>query len=140
MGVRNKYCSVCQKSEINKTDTPVHKCFKNWSGTSTSMEADIIVEGFTQSISMHNVIYDKIIGDGDSSVMKKLTLTKPYGADVFIQKIECINHLLRNYCNRIVDISTRRKSSSGKVVPGLLRKLLKDRRLKLRYAYFRTIK
>lgn len=96
------------------------------------MEADIIVEGFRQSMSMHNIIFNKLIGDGDSSVMKKLSLAKPYGPDIFIKKIECVNHILRIYCNRIVDISTRRKSTSGIVVPGVLRKIVKDRRLKLR--------
>lgn len=132
MGIRNKFCSVCQKAESDKKDVSVHKCFKNWEGTSTSMEPDIIVEGFHQSMPIHNVIYNKLISDGDSSVMKKLLLAKPYGPDVFIKKIECLNHILRNYCNRILDKSTRRKSTSGTVVPGVLRKILKDRRLKLR--------
>jgi len=45
------------------------------------------------------------------------------------------NHILRNYLNRIVDIATHRKSSSGTVVPGFLWKVLKDKRLKLRYVY-----
>jgi len=129
MGIRNKFCAVCKKSESTKQEVSVHKCFKNWNGTSTSMEADIIVEGFRQSMSMHNVIFNKLIGDGDSSVMKKLSLVKPYGPDMFIKKIECVNHILRNYCNRIVDMSTRRKSTSGMVVPGVLRKILKDRLL-----------
>ena len=62
-------------------------CFKNWDGTSTAMEADIIVEGFRQSIPMHNIIYNKLIGDGDSSVTKKLFLAKPYGRDIFVKKI-----------------------------------------------------
>lgn len=132
MGIRNKFCAVCQRAESNEKDVSNHKCFKNWEGTSTSMEADIIVEGFRQSISMHNVIYNKLIGDGDSSVMKKLFLAKPYGSDVHIKKIECMNHILRNYCNRIVDISSHRKSTSGLVAPGVLRKILKERRLKLR--------
>lgn len=132
MGIRNKFCAVCQRAESTEKEVSVHKCFKNWEGTSTSMEADIIVEGFRQSMSMHNVIFNKLIGDGDSSVMKKLSLAKPYGPDIFIKKIECVNHILRNYCNRIVDMSTRRKSTSGIVVPGVLRKVLKDRRLKLR--------
>lgn len=76
---------------------------------------------------MRYIIYDKIIGDGDPSVMKKLTLAKSYGPDVLIKKIECSNHLLRNYCSRIIDISTRIKSSSGSVVPGILRKILKNK-------------
>jgi len=135
MGVRNKYCSICDKAKLNKNTASAHLCFKNWDGTSTAMEADIIVEGFRQSIPMHNIIYNKLIGDGDSSVTKKLFLAKPYGRDVFIKKIECMNHILRNYLNRIVDIATHRKSSSGTVVPGFLRKVLKDKRLKLRYAF-----
>lgn len=132
MGIRNKLCTVCQNAESRGKKASRHECFKNWDGSSTSMESDIILDGFRQSLSMHNVIYDKLIGDGDSSVMKKLTLSKPYGPDFYVKKIECINHILRNYCNRILDISTRRKCSSGTVVPGFLRKTLKDRRLKLR--------
>lgn len=116
---------------INK-DPPNHVCYKNWNNTSTSMESDIIVEGFRQSIPMHNIIYHKLIGDGDSSVLKKIILSKPYGFDTEVKKIECTNHILRNYLNRIVDIASRRKSSSGVVVPGELRKILKERRLKLR--------
>lgn len=132
MGVRNKHCSVCQKSE-NTKESPPHQCFKNWNGTSTAMESDIIVEGFRQSVTMHKLIYNKLIGDGDSSVLKKLTLAKPYADyDIDVKKIECTNHILRNYCNKIVDISARRKSSSGTVVPGFLRQALKDKRLKLR--------
>lgn len=116
---------------INK-DPPNHICYKNWNSTSTSMESDIIVEGFRQSVPMHNIIYHKLTGDGDSSVLKKIILSKPYGLDTEVKKIECTNHILRNYINRIVDIASRRKSSSGIVVPGELRKMLKERRLKLR--------
>jgi len=58
MGIRNKFCAVCQKAESNEKEVSVHKCFKNWEGTSTSMEADIIVEGFRQSMSMHNLIFN----------------------------------------------------------------------------------
>jgi len=43
------------------------------------MESDIIVEGFRQSMAMHNLIYHKLIGDGDSSVLKKIILANPYG-------------------------------------------------------------
>jgi hypothetical protein len=96
------------------------------------MEADIIVEGFRQSIPMHNIIYHKLIGDGDFSVFKKIMLAKPYGNNLDLKKIECINHILRNYLNRLVDIATKRKSSNGSVVPGLLRKNLKEKRLKLK--------
>lgn len=103
LGIRNKYCTVCARAKNIEPETPPHKCFKNWSGTSTAMESDIIVEGFKISISAHNLKYTKMIGDGDSSVHKKLLLQKPYGNDL-VQKIECKNHLLRNFSNKLREL------------------------------------
>lgn len=48
MWVRNKYCSIYDKAKLNGNTASAHVCFKNWDGTSTKMEADIIVEGFRQ--------------------------------------------------------------------------------------------
>jgi len=96
------------------------------------MESDIILEGFRQSINMHNLIYNKLIGDGDSSVTKKLSIDQPYGPNCLIKKIECKNHILRNYLRKISDMAAKRQSSSGKVVPGFLRNLLKDNKLRIR--------
>ena len=124
---------MCNKAEFLSKEPNPHKCFKNWSGTSTSMEADIIVEGFSQSLNMHGLIYDKLIGDGDSSVLKKLLIANPYGPNHRIKKIECSNHILRNYCNRLRDISTRRKNDAGCTIPGYHRKLVKQNILRLRY-------
>ena len=46
IGVRNKYCSLCAISTRNNVTAPPHQCYHNWSGSSCSMEADIILEGF----------------------------------------------------------------------------------------------
>lgn len=62
------------------------------------------MDGFRQSIEMHNLIYNIIVGDGGSSPIKKIQLAKPYGKDIIIQKIECTNHILRNYSVRLRDI------------------------------------
>lgn len=132
LGIRNKYCSVCVKAEATSSEPPTHKCYKNWEGTSTAMESDIILEGFRQSINMHNIIYHKLIGDGDSSVTKKLSISQPYGPKCLIKKIECKNHILRNYLSKLNDIAAKRKSSNGKVVPGYLRTILKDNNLRIR--------
>uniref|UniRef100_A0A2S2PQZ9 Uncharacterized protein n=1 Tax=Schizaphis graminum TaxID=13262 RepID=A0A2S2PQZ9_SCHGA len=104
------------------------------------MESSIIVEGFKESIPMHNLIYDKLIGDGDSSVMKNLNLTKPYGPDLNVKKIECTNHLLRNYINRLRETASRRKCTNGNIVPGVQRTFLKNNLLRLRYAVTEAIK
>lgn len=59
------------------------------------MESDIIVSGFKMSIEMHGIKYLKMIGDGNSSVYKKVCQLKPYGNQC-VEKVECRNHLLRN--------------------------------------------
>jgi len=41
IGVQNKFCSVCAQGNNNK-----HECFRNCIGLSSSMESDIILEGF----------------------------------------------------------------------------------------------
>lgn len=69
------------------------------------MESDIIVEGFRQSVQMHNLKYAYLVRDGDSSVSRKLHQNRPY-ADKIVQKIECRNHLLfRNFCNKLKELT-----------------------------------
>lgn len=41
------------------------------------------------------------LGDGDSSVTKRLNDRMPYGPNFPIRKIECCNHLLRNYATKL---------------------------------------
>jgi len=72
--------------------------------------------------------------------MKRLRLEKPYGTNVIIKKVECTNHLLRNYINRLRDISGKRKNNKGDVIPGFYRKVVHDRLLRLRYAVTEAIK
>lgn len=73
------------------------------------MESEIIVEGFRRSMKMHGLVYKQILGDGDSSVYRKVLESCPYGPTVFIEKIECKNHVLRNYGSKLRDICTNRK-------------------------------
>ena len=100
IGVRNKYCSVCAINNRRGTPIPDHKCFRNWSGSSCSMEADIILEGFQQSERMHGVQYRWLIGDGDSSVYHAVVSGVPsYGIN--IKNVECTNHAVKRYRNRL---------------------------------------
>ena len=100
IGVRNKYCSICAVSNGKGIPAPEHKCYRNWSGSSSSMEADIILQGFLLSESMHGVRYRWMIGDGDSSVYNSVvTGCLNYGKDVI--KVECANHAVKCYRNRL---------------------------------------
>lgn len=100
--VKNKYCLVCARAEKKGQTCIDHTCFKNYSGASSSMESDIIVEGFQSSLSMYGVIYGRLIADGDSATYCKILKTNPYAHhNVTVEKIECRNHILRNLCKKL---------------------------------------
>lgn len=61
-------------------------------------------EDFKQSIPMLNIIYNRLIGNRDSTVTKKLFMSKLYKPDCLVKKIEC-----KNYMNRISDICKKKK-------------------------------
>nr|XP_022903354.1 uncharacterized protein LOC111415749 isoform X2 [Onthophagus taurus] len=133
LGIRNKFCIICERATALNIEAKSHACYKNFNGPSTGMEASIIAEGFKKSMEMHGAKYNKLVGDGDSSVYRKLLDVRPYG-DQLVQKIECSNHLLRNYCIRLKEISGRKFSSRGTFVPVQLRKLLENNIRRLRTA------
>ncbi|XP_063236795.1 uncharacterized protein LOC134539039 [Bacillus rossius redtenbacheri] len=137
---RNSYCCICARSSTKNEPSHEHICYKNWLKTPTAMEADIIVEGFKNSMSMHNLKYGYIIGDGDSSVMAQLTKAQPYGPEFTITKIECSNHILRNYLRRIRDISTKTKNPVWQVPLSARRAITVDRQLRLRSAVTSAMK
>jgi len=62
VGIRNRYCCVCELANNKNIKVPIHKCFLNWNKASTAMEADGIMEGFLNSMSMHGLKYNKLIG------------------------------------------------------------------------------
>ncbi|KAJ1520495.1 hypothetical protein ONE63_003621 [Megalurothrips usitatus] len=93
----NKVCAVCAWAAKAGRAPRRHTCAKNYSGPSTGMEAAIIAEGFKCSMEMHGLRFDKLVGDGDSSVTSRLLQIKPYGALYLVEKVECKNHLLRNF-------------------------------------------
>ncbi|EZA52499.1 hypothetical protein X777_08632 [Ooceraea biroi] len=104
VGIRNKYCALCDMAEHRGLKARKHKCYKNFdhNASSTKMESDAIVESFQSSLKMHGVIYKILIADGDSSVYNSIRHNAPYREmNVVVQKIECTNHLLRNLCKKL---------------------------------------
>lgn len=126
MSVRNKFCFVCARS-TNGKEIPEHACYKNWSGSSSSMESNIVLEGFQKSEALYNLKYNKMIADGDSSCYKKILEARPY-ANLTVEKIECRNHLLRNYCTKLRNLSEQHRIGSPSLRKFLLQKILKLRR------------
>lgn len=84
LGVRNKFCAICARAENKNIASPQHMCFKNWKGSSSSMEANIIVEGFNNSIVHYDLKYKSFIADGDSTVFAKIRENVAYGKEVCI--------------------------------------------------------
>ncbi|XP_011883754.1 PREDICTED: uncharacterized protein LOC105570908, partial [Vollenhovia emeryi] len=103
VGIRNKFCTVCNIAERRGTKAKSHRCYKNFdrNASSTKMESDAIVEGFKNSIEMHGLIFRTVIADGDSNVYQSIIDNRPYRQQmVTVKKIECTNHLLRNLCKK----------------------------------------
>ena len=90
------------------------------------MDSVAIVEGFNCSIDMHGPVYSILVADGDSSVYKKILDSDPYkNYMVQVRKIECTNHLLRNFGKKINEIATKRRVKD-------LRAVVKNNALRLR--------
>jgi hypothetical protein len=106
-GVKNKYCHICEPQKEKGVTDINHKCNINFEGPSTQMESDIIVEGFKKSLQQYGIIYNEFIADGDSSVHKRLLEAKPY-ENIQISKIECKNHLWRNFRNKLKNIGSNK--------------------------------
>ncbi|ODM91485.1 hypothetical protein Ocin01_15192 [Orchesella cincta] len=67
------------------------------------MEADIIHEGFSKSIQQHGLVYAYFLADGDSSTYCRI---KDVYVGITVQKIECINHVLRNLNTKLRNIAS----------------------------------
>lgn len=125
VGVKNKYCYICTRAENKNKKAEPHNCFKNWNKSSTSIESEIILEGFKTSVAVHGLKYAYLVGDGDSSVTKKIAEARPY-KNLIVHKIECRNHLLRNFCNHLKDLTTKRISSTRQLISAEQRNVLKN--------------
>ncbi|CAN7951097.1 unnamed protein product, partial [Ixodes pacificus] len=126
---------ICARTKPGET-TAAHRCFKNWQGSSTTMEKDIIVEGFRRSEEMHGLKYNRLIADGDSSTYKAVLEAAPYGNQM-VQKIECRNHILRNYSGHLRDIAQRKRSVP---IPRVLKNLVLQSSVRLRFGVYTAIK
>ena len=126
LGVRNKYCAVCNKATNGAI--PVHTCFRNWKESSSAMESDIILKGFQQSEQQHGLRYIRFIGDGDSSVHPTLVSGVPWG--YAIRKMECANHAVKCYRTALENLVHDKPhyKGRGKLTATMRKKLTKAAR------------
>nr|CAI5865414.1 unnamed protein product [Callosobruchus analis] len=83
---------------------------------------------------MYGLRYTRFIGDDDSSTYKRILESTPYKKSVM--KIECRNHLLRNFCNKVRDIC---RTSTKTTNTASLRRNVEGKILKLRTAIKKAV-
>jgi hypothetical protein len=102
----------------------------------SAVEADILEVGFRLSMLFYQVVYHKFIGDGDSSVLKKLTSQSLYD-NIKINKTERKNHLKRNFNSKLQNLvggnitNVHSLTKTTKFCPKL-RRVLKNRLAQIR--------
>jgi len=153
VGIRNRYCVICERAKNSENSVEEHICFLNWSKGATSIEADAISEGFLKSVSLHGLKFNKLIGknskkrvsniqsiyfflnlgDGDSSVSKRLHELLPYGPRLLVEKIECRNHILRNYGQKLMALTKKT------LYPCYIRKFITRNIIRFRTAITKSI-
>lgn len=127
IGVKNKYCYVCNTLTPGSKKKD-HACYKNFTGASTAMEQEILVQGFRDSEVMHGLRYKYIVGDGDSSTYIKIQQNVHYGRQVV--KLECANHAVKNYTGKLHKIAkdTAHPLSGRKLLSQLIPRLTRAAR------------
>lgn len=110
--VRNKYCHTCKLAEVNGQTVKQHTCKKNYDGPSSGMESDIILTGFKECDQL-GARFNVLISDGDSNTYKMIRDLRIYKEpDVFVVKLECVNHLFRNFYKKFNNLSSITKFNS----------------------------
>ncbi|XP_062512318.1 uncharacterized protein LOC134188136 [Corticium candelabrum] len=107
--IKSSYCRACALWE-KKKGTPEYrqweekhgpKCHKNYSGSSGAMEVSAIADIFQRSVATRAARYTEYLGDGDSKAVKLVNEQQPYGPDLVVKKLECINHVSKRMYARL---------------------------------------
>lgn len=109
--IKSKYCHTCKIAQSKFTPPNKHECNKNYDGPSSGMETQIVVEGF-KYCAEKGARFIRYIGDGDASTYKALQDLRLYkDPDLDIEKLECVNHLYRNFYKKFDDLLSSTKFS-----------------------------
>jgi hypothetical protein len=115
VSILSKHCKCPQKLK-NKHEA---NCTANYVGTSGGMEVAGVVEIFQRSIEKHGVKYVEYLGDGDSKGYLSVCQAMPYGPEIKISKIECINHVQKRMGSRLKKLKAKTKElADGKKLGG----------------------
>ncbi|XP_062516106.1 uncharacterized protein LOC134191499 [Corticium candelabrum] len=129
ISVKSSYCracTMCQKKEGTAEydewlSKHVPECHKNYSGSSGGMEVSSMIDMFKRSVAIRQARYVEYLGDGDSKAIKGINDSAPYGPDLLVEKLECINHVSKRMYARLEKIKSDNKGkqlADGKGLDG----------------------
>ena len=81
---------------------------------------------WARSVQLHNMQYICILSDGDNKTLSALNEQRPYGNDVIIDKVDCINHVhkrLGTGLRNLLKTSPNIKSGRGGLTKAMIEKL-----------------
>ncbi|KAJ8893664.1 hypothetical protein PR048_006264 [Dryococelus australis] len=125
-GDRNRYCFICAPCQNAQQTPPSHTCFLDWKKSATSMEADIIADGFLQSEKLLGLKFNKVIGE----IFTVCKIVDYVNTLVWNAR----NHVLRNYCHKLTELTKKAK------FPVTSRNLLKQQIPRFRTAVDKAVK
>lgn len=89
--VRNKFCRQCDNATERNQLAPPHNCKRNWTGSSKSIEPDMVVDLIGQAV-QKGVQIEGLVADDDTTVMSRV-----HGICSNIQEMSDKNHIKKTY-------------------------------------------
>ena len=86
-------------------------CYKNFSGSSQSMEPEAAMTIWKRSTENRQLCYTTFIGDGDSKSYQQISKMKPSGS-LLIHKEECLAHVSKRLKKNLCKIKKSTKNIS----------------------------
>lgn len=108
--VRNKFCRQCDNATERNQLPPPHNCKRNWTGSSKSMEPDMVIDLIGQAV-QKGVQIEGLVADDDTTVMSRV-----HGICSNIQKMSDKNHIKKNISNSLYNLQKVHKNLSSKVI------------------------
>jgi len=109
--VRSKDCRKCTYYTRKGQETPVHKCSKNWNGSSKAMEPDVGCSLVTE-IESKNVQVGVMIMDDDATTMARIKTSVSHP----IEKWSDLNHTKKHLGNSLYTLQKKHKCLTTKVI------------------------
>ena len=142
--ILSNYCAKCNISEPNGSATNEWKekhapnCFKNYEGSSNSMEAECAKRLWGRSVDKVKLRYMTMLCDGDSKSYDAVSSAEIYGSQKPITKEDCINHISKRMGTALQKlVSTSRVQGESLAGKG---KLTKAKIMKIQNYYGRAVK